>query len=155
MITSVQKIASELRPGILDRLGLAAAIESEAQAFQSRTGIECQWTLPHAPMNTGQELAIAVFRIFQEVLTNVARHSQASRVEVRLEQQNGSTVLEVSDNGVGLRPADIDNPRSLGLVGMQERAAILGGDVRFETSGGKGTTVIVRIPSRQPNLTPV
>jgi PAS domain S-box-containing protein len=146
MITSVQKIASELRPGILDRLGLAAAIEVEAQAFQSRTGIHCRWTLLKPPGGASQDLATAAFRIFQEILTNVARHAHATEIEVRLDQRDGNLILEVGDNGIGIQSADIDNPKSLGLLGMKERAAILGGEVTLSTNSGNGTMVKVHIP---------
>jgi PAS domain S-box-containing protein len=146
MITSVQKIASELRPGILDRVGLEAAIETEAQAFQSRTGIQCHWTLPQAPLATGQDLATAAFRIFQEILTNVARHAHATSVAIHLRYREGNLLLEVSDNGVGIRKRDIENPKSLGLLGMQERAAILGGKIQFDVMPAGGTLVKVEIP---------
>jgi PAS domain S-box-containing protein len=146
MIGSVQKIASELRPGILDRLGLAAAIEVETQAFQSRTGIQCRWNLPATPLGAEQEVATAVFRIFQEILTNVARHAHATQVEVRLFQETDHLVLAVSDNGVGIQRSQIENSTSLGLLGMQERAAMLGGEVRFDALSGKGTMVTVHVP---------
>ena len=145
MIASVQKIASELRPGILDRLGLAAAVEVEIQTFQSRTGIRCQWGALKTPPGLDQETATATFRILQEILTNVARHAQATAVEVSLTQQDGNLILEVSDNGVGIGQSAITNPKSLGLLGMQERAAMLGGEVRFKAMG-EGTTVSVQIP---------
>ena len=145
MIASIQKIASELRPGILDRLGLAAAVEAEIQAFQSRTGIQCQCKALVAPSGPGQELATATFRILQEILTNVARHAHATVVQVSLTQQNGALTLEVSDNGVGIQKNAIANPNSLGLLGMRERAAMLGGEVRF-TALGQGTMVSVQLP---------
>jgi signal transduction histidine kinase len=146
MINSVQKIASELRPGILDRVGLEAAIESEAQAFQTRTGIQCRCTLPAASPAIGQELATAAFRIFQEILTNVARHSRATSVLIRLDYEQSHLALEVSDDGVGIRKLDLENPKSLGLLGMRERAAILGGTLRFDVRPPGGTLVSLRIP---------
>jgi PAS domain S-box-containing protein len=146
MITSVQKIASDLRPGILDRVGLEAAIEAEAQAFQSRTGIRCQWTLPKAPLAIGQEVATAAFRIFQEILTNVVRHAHATAVALRLSHEDENLALEVSDNGVGIRKQDIENAKSLGLLGMHERAAILGGKIHFDLMPGGGTVVRVEMP---------
>ncbi len=145
-ITSVQKIASELRPGVLDRLGLAAAIEVEAQTFQTRTGMQCEWSLPNDPVAIPEGHATAVFRIFQEVLTNVARHARATRVTVRLSYEGDSLILQVQDDGVGILESDIENPKSLGLLGMQERAAMCGGKTTFRGSAGQGTTVTVQIP---------
>jgi signal transduction histidine kinase len=145
-ITSVQKIATELRPAILDRLGLEAAMEVEARAFQSRTGVKCQWTLPSTPLALAPDQATIIFRIFQEILTNVARHAHAANVAVRLTQDNNLVLLKVSDNGVGIRPAEIANPASLGLLGMSERAAILGGKIAFGPNVPRGTTVAVQIP---------
>lgn len=145
-ITSVQKIATELRPVVLDRLGLAAAIEGEAQAFQARTGIPCECVLPMNPFEVNADHATAAFRIFQESMTNVARHAKASHVEVRLDVEGGDLLVEVVDDGTGIREGDLANPRSLGLLGMQERAAILGGNVTFAGNPGKGTTVTIRLP---------
>lgn len=145
-ITSVQKIASELRPGVLDRLGLAAAIEVEAQAFQSRTGIHCDWGVPNDPIGMPEDRATALYRIFQEILTNVARHAHATQVTVRLNCEGESLVLQVKDDGVGILESDLENPKSLGLLGMQERAAILGGKIIFGRQAGKGTIVTVQIP---------
>jgi PAS domain S-box-containing protein len=145
-IESVQKIASELRPGSLDRLGLAAAMEMETQAFQARTSIQCDWSRPQEPVALSQELAAASFRIFQEILTNIARHSQATRVGVRLVRNGDVLVIEATDNGVGIQQQDIENPESLGLVGMRERAAMLGGSVEFGRHAGGGTTVTVQLP---------
>jgi signal transduction histidine kinase len=102
-ILSVQKIASELRPGILDKLGLAAAIESEAVAFESRTGVRCDLKISKEPASLPQEHATAVFRIFQELLTNIARHAKAKQAFVRLDFDDGGVILQVKDDGVGLR----------------------------------------------------
>ena len=148
-ITAVQKIATELRPAILDRLGLEAAIEVEAQAFQSRTGVDCKWTLPSDPVPLEPDQATAVFRIFQEILTNVARHAQAGKLAVHLSRQDQQLLLEVDDDGVGIQPGDAANPTSLGLLGMKERAAILGGKVSIGRKAERGTTVQVRIPLKE------
>jgi signal transduction histidine kinase len=145
-IESVQKIASELRPGILDRLGLAAAMELETQTFQARTAIHCDWSPPDEPVTISQEVATASFRIFQEILTNIARHSQATRVTVRLARNGDILVIEAADNGVGIQQKDMQNPKSLGLLGMQERAAMLGGAVAFDRNPGGGTRVTVQLP---------
>lgn len=145
-ITSVQKIATELRPAILDRLGLEAALEAEGQAFHSRTGVNCQWTLPSSTVALEPDQATAVFRIFQEILTNVARHAHAANLAVRLSHENHRLLLEVDDDGVGIEPGDIAKPTSLGLLGMRERAAILGGTITFSRKDPRGTAVAVRIP---------
>jgi signal transduction histidine kinase len=145
-IKSVQKIASELRPGTLDRLGLEAAMEMEMQAFQARTSIQCDWSPPREPVALSQELATASFRIFQEILTNIARHSHATHVAVRLARSGDILVIEATDNGVGIEQKDIENPNSLGLLGMKERAAMLGGAVAFDRNTSGGTTVRVQLP---------
>ncbi|MDB6111337.1 MAG: putative Histidine kinase, partial [Pedosphaera sp.] len=146
LISSVQKLSFELRPGTLDRLGLEAAIESEAESFQSRTGIQCEWSLPTVPLALPAEHATAVFRIFQEVLTNVARHARATRVVVCLNRGEDCLELQAEDNGIGIKESDVANPKALGLLGMQERAAILGGTVTFRGNSKEGTTVTVQIP---------
>ncbi len=107
----MRRISTELRPGILDHLGLAAAVEWAAEEFQSRTGILCQLSLPGADLAIGAELATAFFRIFQEALTNIARHAGATRVSVSLSQQNGDVLLEVCDNGRGIRPDQHPGPK--------------------------------------------
>jgi PAS domain S-box-containing protein len=149
IITSVQKIAAELRPAILDRVGLEAAIETETQAFQSRTGVRCEWTLPSTPLALEPDQATAIFRIFQEILTNVARHAQAAHLTVRLVQEEDALVLEVEDDGVGIHPGETADPSSLGLLGMTERAAIMGGKISFGRGERGGTRVMMEIPLRR------
>jgi PAS domain S-box-containing protein len=145
-VRSVQKIASELRSGVLDQLGLAAAIRSEAQAFQSRTGIRCEWSFPTGAVEVSETQATATFRIFQEILTNITRHAHATEVIVCLSLDDTTLMLEVEDNGVGIKDLEIADAKSLGILGMQERASLLGGTVRFQRNQGKGTTVTVQIP---------
>jgi signal transduction histidine kinase len=142
----VRKISSELRPAILDDLGLAAAIEWQAMDFQRRSGVSCILSIPEEDVDVSREQATAVFRIFQEILTNVARHSKAGKVWVHLDVQDGMLALEVEDDGVGISPESLGQPQALGLLGMRERAAIFGGHVEIAGIPGKGTTVIVRIP---------
>ncbi|HEX4644346.1 MAG TPA: sensor histidine kinase, partial [Verrucomicrobiae bacterium] len=142
----IRKICTELRPGILDDLGLPAAIEWQAREFQSRTGIACAVALETENLSLDPERSTAVFRIFQEVLTNVARHARATRVEVwagRIEEQ---TVMQVSDNGRGIEEIELAGVKSLGLLGMRERAALFGGQVSIRGTRGEGTRIIVRIP---------
>jgi PAS domain S-box-containing protein len=146
MITTLRRIASELRPGTLDDLGLTAALEWQAQDFESRTGIHCQVTLPPDPLALDSERSTAIFRIFQESLTNVARHAQAARVEARLQLEAQHLIFQVHDNGRGFDPAEAKSRRSLGLVGMQERALLLNGDLKIEGVPGAGTTMTLRIP---------
>jgi PAS domain S-box-containing protein len=142
----VRDIATELRPSVLDDLGLVTAIEWQAREFQRRTEIECRMTSPRQHVALSPEKSTAVFRIFQEILTNVARHAQATAVEIAMDQQGTDLVLSVSDDGRGIRGSDITNTKSLGLHGMRERALVFGGRVAITGSAGAGTTVTVRIP---------
>lgn len=146
-ISAVQRIASELRPGILDNLGLVPALQSEAMRFQERTGVECIVQVPESPPPIPTAVCTGLYRIFQECLTNVARHAKASRVEVRFRYEEELFLLEVADNGVGLPAPELSHPRSLGLVGMQERAMLLGGMVTYKQPPKGGTVVCVCIPS--------
>jgi PAS domain S-box-containing protein len=146
MIASLRRIASELRPRTLDDLGLTAALEWQAQEFQTRTGIQCNVILPHEPITLDPERSTAIFRIFQESLTNVARHAQATRVVARLEAKADALILEVRDNGKGFDAREPHARRSLGLVGMQERALLLNGALNVEGVPGSGTTMTLRIP---------
>jgi len=146
-VTAVQRISSELRPSVLDDLGLAAAIEAEAARFEQRTGIECELSLPDDPsLHVESAAATAIYRIVQEALTNVSRHANASRVELRLRQRPEELLLEVRDDGRGITTAQTDDPFSLGLIGIRERAGLAGGTVRIEGVAGRGTIVSVRIP---------
>lgn len=145
-ITSVQRIVAELRPGVLDDLGLVAAIEWQCRDFQRRTGIVCHCMVSHEDLRVEPEQATAVFRICQEALTNVTRHAQATEVHVSLEDQGVGLVLRVRDNGRGIPPDRLTDARSFGLLGMRERAGLLGGDVQIETQEGNGTTIAVQLP---------
>ena len=145
-IHSVRIIATDLRPGILDDLGLVAAVEWAVEEFQARTGIESQVSLPDADLELDAERATALFRILQEALTNVARHAGATRVTVRLAKERGDLSLEVRDNGGGIRHEQFGTNRSLGLLGMRERALLLGGQFSIGGTPENGTTVTVRIP---------
>jgi signal transduction histidine kinase len=138
-----------LRPGILDHLGLIAALEWQANEFQTRTGIKCDVrTDLHEPILT-PDLATTFFRIFQETLTNIIRHAGATHVTVHLKEVAGRIILEVRDNGRGISAQEIFNTRSMGLLGMKERAALLGGTFKINpVSNGKGTLASVSIPLR-------
>jgi PAS domain S-box-containing protein len=148
IIQSVRRISTELRPGILD-LGLAAAVEWQAQEFQDRTGIRCQLRLL-AQEVVAPNVSTALFRILQETFTNVARHAGATRAEVVLQRERDRLVLAIRDDGRGFDQADPSLSGSLGLVGMRERAAMLGGGVSISSAPGKGTSVIAWIPLRPP-----
>jgi signal transduction histidine kinase len=136
----------KLRPSLLDDLGILAALEWYAHDFQSRTGVQCKFTARVQDLDLDRERATTVFRIFQESLTNVARHANATRVTAKLNVVGGDVVLEVKDNGRGITERELANPRSFGLLGMRERAYLAGGDVQFKGHHGKGTTISVRIP---------
>ncbi|HEX9879404.1 MAG TPA: sensor histidine kinase, partial [Candidatus Binatia bacterium] len=143
-IQTVRRISTELRPGVLD-LGLAAALEWQAREFQARTGIRCRLRLPDQAM-VAPKVSTALFRIFQETLTNIARHAGATRAEVVLRKQPDGLVLLIRDNGRGFDQADPSLSKSLGLLGMRERAAMLGGRVDVSSAPGKGTRVTAWIP---------
>jgi signal transduction histidine kinase len=149
-IHSVRKIASGLRPELLDEAGLAAAIGWHARDFQQRTGIRCLVDVPPDSDGLDPERSTAVFRIFQEVLTNVARHANATRVDVSMRRDEKSFTLEVRDNGKGIASATIHNPRALGLLGMRERVLPFDGNIDISGSRGKGTRVVVSLPSARP-----
>jgi PAS domain S-box-containing protein len=149
----VQRIAAELRPSDLDSLGLLPAMRSEAHRFEERTRIRVSLALPEELVTPQREIATALFRIFQETLTNVARHAQASAVEVKLQETGGEVCLEIHDNGQGIAPEVLSRPTSLGLLGMNERAYSLGGQFDIEGLPGGGTKVSVRIPLPATNKT--
>jgi signal transduction histidine kinase/DNA-binding response OmpR family regulator len=145
-IHMVRRVATELRPGVLDDLGLVAALEWQAQEFAGRTGIECELHLGQEDVTLGRDLYTTVFRIYQETLTNVARHAEASLVRVDLEIGLDELVLSVRDNGKGITGDEISDPKSLGLIGMRERARSCGGSITFQGVPGQGTTVTVQVP---------
>jgi PAS domain S-box-containing protein len=146
LIQSMRRMASELRPSTLDDLGLVAALEWQAQEYESRTEIRCHLMLPSEPLTLDANRSTAIFRIFQEALTNIARHSQATRVDASLTKDAQNLVLQVRDNGAGYDPKQLKAGKSLGLVGMRERALLLDGEFTIKGIPGKGTTVTVRIP---------
>jgi len=144
---TVQRIAAELRPGILDELGLEAAVEWYLREFEKRAGIEGHLVSDLGEPGLDRERSTAAFRILQEALTNVARHSGASRVEVSVRRDPGGFLLEIRDDGRGIPAERTVDARSLGLVGMRERARALGGMVSVRGSPGQGTRVSLRFPS--------
>jgi PAS domain S-box-containing protein len=145
-LARVQSIATELRPVVLDKLGLVAAIEWQAREFQERSGIICETRLPTQDIALDAERSTAFFRILQESLTNVARHARATRVVVDLSQQAGNMILTLRDNGKGINAKLIRSHHSLGLLGMRERAMYFGGKTEVARARGGGTLVSVSIP---------
>jgi PAS domain S-box-containing protein len=145
-IQTVKNISSELRPVYLD-LGVVPAIEWQSQEFQNRTGIECTFKCDlDEDIQLDRESSTVMFRILQEALTNVVRHAQAKTVCVDLRHENSHYVLKVMDNGKGIPESELNNPKSLGLLGMRERAGAVKGDVMIHGKPKEGTTVTVRIP---------
>lgn len=149
-VQTLRKISTELRPGVLDDLGLTAAIEWQVQEFQSRTGMRCHFTVRPEEILLDPDRSTAVFRIFQETLTNIVRHANADEVAILLEKTEENLILEVKDNGRGITQSQITNSKSLGLLGIRERALLWGGTVQISGVPGKGTIITVQIPLHQP-----
>lgn len=145
-IQSVRRISSALRPQVLDDVGLIATLRWQAGEFQLRTGIRCNVDLPPEEVAFDRARSTAAFRILQEVLANVARHSGATRVDITLRVDPDHFILKIADNGRGVSEAQLRNPKSLGLLGIRERAFLLGGRVDFQAEAGSGTTVTLSIP---------
>jgi signal transduction histidine kinase len=148
VLSAVRRIATELRPSVLDALGLFQALRLEAVRFEQQSGIPCHLSLPEVSPQLGPETRTAVFRIFQEALTNVTRHAQATRVEASFRTEDERGVVEVKDNGRGLGATRTTEGPSLGLLGMQERAAAVYGSVVFKEAPGGGTVVQLGFPLR-------
>jgi signal transduction histidine kinase len=146
MIKTVRRIATELRPGMLDDLGLAASIEWQARDFEKRTGIVCEVRMSAQDLSVSRAQSLALFRIFQEALTNVARHAHARHVRVQLAVTSEELTLQVNDDGRGIQTDEITGRGSLGLLGMRERAQRLGGAFNIQGAPGSGTVVTVSIP---------
>ena len=149
-IDQVKTISTELRPGVLDKFGLAAAIEWQCQEFERRTGISCDCDLPAAPLMLNPDHAIAFFRILQEALTNVARHAGAQHVKVTLRLEDSDVKLTVEDDGRGISDEEIAAPDSLGLLGMRERMEMLGG--KFTIAGEPERTELNASVPFEPQL---
>jgi signal transduction histidine kinase len=145
-IRSVKRMITALRPRLLDDLGLTAAIEWQVEEFSERTGIRCTHSIRPPTIAVDSDKSTAIFRILQEALTNIARHSKAKEAEVSLVLRNGILECTISDNGIGIASSQIDDPRSFGLIGIRERASYWGGTVMISGEPGAGTTIEVRIP---------
>ncbi len=148
-LQTVRKISAQLRPPALDHLGVSVAVEQELLEFQQRLGIQCDLIATPEDLTLDPERSTAIFRILQEALTNVARHANATRVDVRLKKENDCVSLVISDNGRGIQRDHVYNPNSLGLIGMRERALQWGGEIEIKRGNGRGTLVELRIPLRR------
>jgi signal transduction histidine kinase len=146
-----RRIATELRPGILD-LGILAAIEWQAAEFGKRMDMDCRVTCAHKEIPLDNKISIALFRIFQETLTNIAKHAGATRVEIELEADADNVMLQVHDNGRGIASEDLAKPQAFGILGMQERARNLGGEAGVRRTRS-GTAVTLRLPRATPAAT--
>lgn len=146
MIQSVRKIADELRPGVLDELGLVKTLEAEAREFEGHTGVRCRFETNIRSAILDRAGSVALFRIAQAALTNVARHAAASRVRMALMRRKNALVLTVHDNGKGIAKTLVHSHNSLGIIGMRERALALDGKLTLRGSKGRGTTLTVRTP---------
>ena len=145
-VRSVRKISSELRPSMLDDLGLAAAIEWQGQELEKRSGIKVNMQLGVSDLKLPNNIAITLFRIFQESFTNVARHADATEVNVSLRLTGNNLELLIRDNGSGFDVTGIENKKTLGILGMRERVTIINGEYSIESAPGKGTMVRVCVP---------
>jgi signal transduction histidine kinase len=146
MIGRVRRIAADLRPSVLDNLGLADAIEWQVQEFQARTGIPSRWSGVAGPVALTKEQSTEVFRILQEALTNILRHAGASRVDVSATLESEVFTLRVQDNGRGITGEERSAVRSLGILGMRERTALIGATLDIIGAPGQGTTLVVHVP---------
>jgi signal transduction histidine kinase len=142
----VRKISADLRPGALDNLGLFDAIEWEAHRFRERLDIECNIAIQADSIELDDAVATAIFRIFQEALTNISRHAQASRVDIAVTYADKVLTVEVRDNGQGISKNELHHSKSYGLVSMSERALQIGARLDINSEAGKGTQVILRYP---------
>jgi signal transduction histidine kinase len=145
-IALVQNISSQLRPPVLDVLGLGPAIEWLVEEVRKRSGLSFEMDLPDGELGLDPKTSIAAFRVVQEALTNVIRHAQAKKVRIRLATFEGQLMAEVADDGIGIPSDAVDHPRSVGLLGMSERAIAQGGSLSIEGDPGAGTRVLLSLP---------
>ncbi|MCG8605657.1 PAS domain S-box protein [bacterium] len=150
-IDRVRQIARDLRPGLLDDLGLVAAIDWQAQEFQKKTDIKCDLDLPDQEFDLSQTMATNLFRILQEALTNVVRHAQATKVHIKLTKEKDDLVLEIKDNGCGIRKEQSLDSNSIGIIGMRERVNVIKGSFRIDGAPKKGTRMSVSVPLKRMN----
>jgi len=153
-VAATRRISADLRPLMLDDLGLIPAAEWLVQNFSERTGIPCQLHIKPADIELAEPYASALYRILQESLTNVARHARASRVEVVLAKSDGALTLSVRDDGRGFSPAETRAQKTYGLLGLRERTVLLGGEASIASEPGRGTTINVRLPLQPEAASP-
>ncbi|MCX6291473.1 MAG: PAS domain S-box protein, partial [Bacteroidetes bacterium] len=145
-VKTVRRISTELRPSILDDLGLVDALDWQSSEFEKRTGIHCRFKSTSAEMQLDKNLSTGIFRVYQETLTNIARHAEATEIKTFFELSDQHAILMIRDNGKGFDEAEIKNKHTLGLTGMKERAIMFGGKLTIESSKGKGTAILLRVP---------
>ena len=152
-VKTVRRISTELRPGILDDLGLIDALQWQSHEFEKRTGITCGFNTTFKDSTFEKHLSTGIFRVFQETLTNIARHAHASEIMTHLEKIEDNIVLQVHDNGKGFNEVEIKGKKTLGLIGMKERAKMFGGNLTVQSAVGKGTKITLRVPLRLAGIT--
>ncbi len=145
-VKSVRRIAYELRPGILDDLGLNAALEWHSLEFQKRTGIGCSFHSGIDDADLNKDIVTSIFRIYQEALTNIIRHSQATNVKSTLEAEGDNYILKIQDNGKGFDQKDTASKHTLGLLGMRERSSMISGTLKIESVPNMGTSIVLKVP---------
>ncbi len=145
-VKTIRRISTELRPGILDDLGLTDALDWQSTEFEKRTGIRCRFKSATSELSFNKNISTGIFRVYQETLTNVARHAEATEIKTTLESGNGNLTLRVCDNGKGFDEAEIKSKKTFGLVGMAERANMFGGKLAIESEKGRGTVIILKVP---------
>jgi signal transduction histidine kinase len=145
-VKSVRRISSELRPSLLDDLGLIAAIEWHLKEFEKRAGIKVKFYADEPELSLPEETRTGLFRIFQESLTNVARHANAKKVSVSLKRKGGEIVLSIEDDGNGFDKMKVADKKTLGILGMEERSSMMGGKYQINSIPGEGTIVEVSVP---------
>ena len=146
LIKTVRKIATELRPDVLDKLGITEAIRWYAEEFEKRTTIQCLLDAEEADLSSEKEKEISLYRTFQETLTNIARHSGADKISIILKNQKSGLLLMIEDNGRGITQEELEKTSSLGILGMNERVLLMGGSFEIEGKQGKGTKVTIKVP---------
>ncbi len=142
---AVERIATELRPSILDNMGLVAALEWHGKEFERRTGIQSQ-ILSKGDLNLEINRATSILRVYQESLTNVARHANATIVDTVIEQKDKHVILIIKDNGIGFDMSEVKMEGSLGLIGMKERALLFDGELSIKSSKSNGTVIRLEVP---------
>jgi signal transduction histidine kinase len=143
-----QRIMMNLRPAILDQ-GLLAALQWLSESFHTRTGIKATVQANHASIQTNQAIALTAYRTAQEALTNASKHAQCSQVKIELSDAEGVLTLEISDNGQGISPEQLQKPTAFGIRGLKERAKVVGGWLDISSQVGQGTSLILSIPLNQ------